>query len=150
MSHQTFHAHFFRDDMGAWCVSVRLPDATRTVPRVLTPMQIYELLPWLEALGISYGHLVDDENDVAFWIAQALERLEKQRTRARTLDSWEVALWWMGVACVLLSFCFLIAGFGEAAIASAVAYFPIAFCRDSCAREAAHLHRSLRPISDKA
>ena len=147
MNHRTFHAHFFRDECGAWCVSVRLPDGTRTAPRLLTPLQIYELMPWLEALGISYAHLVDHEQDIEFWISEALARSEKQRARARALDNWEIALWWMDLVCALLAVFFLFIGMHEAAIVAAIAYFPIAFGRDTCAREAAYYYRPLRPMS---
>ena len=150
MTSQSFHAHFFRDETGAWCISVRMPDGSRTVPRALTPVQIYELMPWLEALGISYAHLVDSEQDVELWIAQAFERLESQRARLRSIYCWESAFWWAGVTSIVLSVFLLIVGSAEFAVVMAVAYFPIALGRDACVRAAAHQARLLRPMLSKS
>jgi hypothetical protein len=145
MNSKSFHAHFFRDEAHRWCISVRLPDGSRTAPRPLSPVQTYELLPWLESLGIDYTHVVGHERGVERWIAQAFERLEIARARARTFKGCEVALWWLSVAAVVTGTLFAGLGMADTAMATFLAYFPLALFRDACARAAAHQHTSLRP-----
>lgn len=146
MNSQTFHAHFFQDDGGRWCISVRLPNGMRTSPRFLTPVQIYHLLPWVEALGIHYRHLVHDERDVELWISQAFDRLECERARARSFEKWEVGMWWSGVISVGLGSMLLGIGVTNLAVVLLFSYFPISLSRDAFARSAARQHERLRPM----
>lgn len=146
MNSQAFHAHFFLDEAGRWCISVRSPDGTRTSPRTLSPVQIYELLPWVEALGIRYRHLVGDERDVELWLAQAFERLEEERARAHKLERWEVGLWWAGIFAIAIGSMLLGMGLVQAAVVSLFMYFPIALSRDTVARSVARQYELLRPM----
>lgn len=146
MHGQAFHVHFFLDEAGRWCISVRAPDGSRTSPRILTPTQIYALLPWVESLGLRYKHLVGDERDVELWIAQAFERLEEERARARRLEKWEIGAWWAGVITVALGSMFLGIGVTNLAVALLFSYFPIALSRDVLARAVTRQYDLIRPM----
>ena len=56
--------------------------------------------------------------------------------RARSLREWEVALWWMGLSCVVLASALFAFGMVGRMVAVIGVYWLVAAARDACGRAA--------------